>query len=859
MGGGAWPFLVRGVICLLNCDNERDLNLLNSGRNVANKGEVAQHLDHQERDSFLSILSLIIFGGEAFSQRLLLKLHALLDPNVKILNAYGPSEVAIMSTTFNASKSEYNNNNHYNNSSIVPVGSAIGNRQLYIADQDLKLVPIGVFGELYIGGIGVARGYLNRDELTRERFTSNPFTTQNDIVYKTGDLCRWLENGCVEFKARVDEQVKINGIRIEVGEIENVLMLYEEVYKAAVVIVTKNKTSEEEEEKDKKLVAFVVLKEEFKMKSGQNLEMRNFMRSNLPEGMVPKEYIILNHLPLSPNGKTDYKQLTSIYLTNNNKIIPMNTLVKKEEEKKEREESWKSVEDIWRGVLNLGEDKGKIENEDSFFELGGGSLSAVRVIMKLNQKYKGYNFNIKLLFQFPAFKLFCEKVARILNKEPNQPHDDDNNKIDFIKEITKLDNEELNNSNNSNPSDSEQELLLNSLNLSNSQHIFLTGAAGYLGSFLLEQLLILHPDSIIFCLIRAKNIHAAKNRIIDSLEHYKIYNPSHSSRIIPILGDLSLPFFHCSQSTFEFLLTHTSTVYHSGSAVNFVQTYSQLYSTNVYGTFQILKFCSYNSHPKLLHHISTIGVYSFVHRLDKARQILNEQDDLKTRENVEALELDIGYIQSKWVAENMVQNWMRSNSVRAIIYRPGFILCHSKTGAASPTCFWSRILKDAYILGSYPKLTNLKEEFITIDFTVGAIIEIGKKQEWSEGKVFNIAPGRDDNITFGDMFEMVKEAGMQLAEVELFDWRAELESYLKEMERRGEEEKKEEEGAGIGSLLGLFRDEVWKGETLFEVYQNNLEVGVRNTEEALRGSGVKWGRITTEMMEKYLEFMKLEI
>ena len=225
----------------------------------------------------------ILCGGEALSRELA---SELLERGASLWNLYGPTESTIWSTLYRVE----------NVDGAVPIGRPIANTEIYILDADLKPVPIGVPGELHIGGAGLARGYLNRPELTAERFIANPFSDGSQArLYKTGDLARYRADGNIEHLGRLDHQVKIRGFRIELGEIESVLSQHPGVRQSVVM-------AREDKPGDKRLVAYIVPN----LGSNSNTsELRNFLKSKLPEHMVPAAFVELGALPLTPNGKID--------------------------------------------------------------------------------------------------------------------------------------------------------------------------------------------------------------------------------------------------------------------------------------------------------------------------------------------------------------------------------------------------------------------------------------------------------------------------------------------------------------------------------------------------------------------------
>lgn len=326
----------------------------------------------------------IISGGEALSRDLS---QQLLKRGSSVWNLYGPTETTIWSTIFRV---EDKLKNIFDGEAYVPIGRPIANTQIFILDRKLQPVPIGVFGELYIGGAGLARGYLNRPELTAEKFIPNPFKGASDRLYKTGDLARFLQDGNIEFKGRLDYQVKIRGFRIETGEIEATLTAHPNV-KEAVVIVR------EDHPDDKCLVAYVVEDGNAELK-GQETELRNILREKLPEYMVPSAFVIMDSLPLTQNGKVNRQALPipGQFVTDDKTpyVAP-------------RSDIEQSIADAWKEVLNVE----RVGIYDDFFELGGHSLKATKVLFKIRRDMK-VDIRLVDLFRKPTVSGLADIVHK---------------------------------------------------------------------------------------------------------------------------------------------------------------------------------------------------------------------------------------------------------------------------------------------------------------------------------------------------------------------------------------------------------------------------------------------------------------
>ncbi|HYN80431.1 MAG TPA: AMP-binding protein, partial [Gemmatimonadaceae bacterium] len=359
-------------------------------------------------------LRYVIFGGEALELKSLrpwFERHG--DERPQLVNMYGITETTVHVTHRPLTMADMERS----------TGSVIGRRipdlQVYALDRHLQPVPVGVPGELYIGGAGVARGYLNRAELTDERFIADPFSGKTQgRLYKSGDLGRYWPDGDIEYLGRIDQQVKIRGFRIELGEIEVALLQHPAIEQVVVV-------AREDEPGDKRLVAYVVAQEgpaptvseiisRMKGKVPQHLmadadvqkaplpdvsELRGFLKEKLPEYMVPSAFVMLHELPLTPNGKVDRRALP----------VP-------DQERPELERAFLAPRDtlelqltkMWEKVLGVE----PIGVKDNFFDLGGHSLLAVRLFAQIEKSF-GRNLPLATLFQAPTI----EQLADILRQQ----------------------------------------------------------------------------------------------------------------------------------------------------------------------------------------------------------------------------------------------------------------------------------------------------------------------------------------------------------------------------------------------------------------------------------------------------------
>ena len=290
-----------------------------------------------------------------------------------LINNYGPTETTVVATSGEVETGAV---------TLPSIGRPLANTQSYVLDEWLQPVPVGVTGELYIAGIGVARGYLNRASLTAERFVPNPFGAPGSRMYRTGDLVRWRSSGCLEFLGRSDGQVKIRGYRIELGEIEAALLNHEAVEQAAVV-------AREDTPGDKRLVAYVIYKNE---DDATPDELRAWLRNTLPSYMVPSAFVALEHLPLTSNGKVDRRALP---------VPTIEAHASNQEPPQGRTEEL--LTDIWQDLLRVR----PIGRHDNFFELGGHSLHGMQLMARIAAQF-GVQLSVVSMFQYPTIQQMAQ-------------------------------------------------------------------------------------------------------------------------------------------------------------------------------------------------------------------------------------------------------------------------------------------------------------------------------------------------------------------------------------------------------------------------------------------------------------------
>ncbi|WP_407306459.1 amino acid adenylation domain-containing protein [Desulfosporosinus sp. SB140] len=611
-------------------------------------------------------LSKILIGGERFPEPLLDRIKHL--TSAEVYNLYGPTETTVWSTV-----------QKLKDANKISIGKPIANTQIYILDSNLKLLPVGVAGEIYIGGDGLARGYLNNHEMTRKKFIVNPYSADAKI-YKTGDLGRWLPDGSIEYIGRNDAQVKIRGFRIELGEIENCLLKFAQVEQAAV-------TMKEDRSGKGYLNAYLVGN---KVSDG---ELRSFIEKYLPDYMIPTHFIWVNEIPLTPNGKIDRKALPELdqieLLVSLEYTAPRNTVEI-------------VLAEVWAKALEVK----MVGIDDNLFSLGGDSLTVLEILSDVFS----YDWGIiaQDFYDFPTIRELSTKIKGHIKEEFRDESIDVlvNNFVNTNQIVLPSEGYELGN-------------------------ILLTGATGFLGIHILKEL-ITNISGKIYCLIRGNKPF---DRLVQSIE---FYFPGESTRLVSekliiINGDLTKEKFGLAEDDFNMLTQVINTVIHSAANVKHYGDYSEFEKVNLNGTKEIVEFCL--AHHKNLNHISTMSV-SGNYLVNQEKHTEFTEDDLYIGQNYK----DNVYVRSKFEAETIIVK-ARNSGLRAKIFRVGILTGRYLDGKfqknAFENAFYNR-LKSIIRLGIIPEdLLEQPIEFTPVDFCAKGIVEIIRSCEVT-GFVYHI-------------------------------------------------------------------------------------------------------------------------
>ncbi|RPA90668.1 large subunit of L-aminoadipate-semialdehyde dehydrogenase [Choiromyces venosus 120613-1] len=759
------------------------------------------------------------FVGDILTKRDCLRLQSLAR-NVNVVNMYGTTETQRAVSYFEVPSLNKNATFSQTQKDIIAAGKGMLDVQLLVVNRHNReqICGVGEIGEIYVRAGGLAEGYLRLPEMTATKFIKNWYIPEDhwasqentgdepwrefymgprDRLYRTGDLGRYTPDGEVECSGRADDQVKIRGFRIELGEIDTSLSQHPFV-RENVTLVRRDKDEEptlvsyivplHTNEIDGLLSADETADEEIQgdeivrgLRRYRKLiaDIKTYLKGRLPSYAVPTVVVPLSRLPLNPNGKVDKPalpfpdtaQLAAAFRRTRRGTNAAADL--QEMENHGLTPVQKDLHDIWQGILIHATTP--IGLDDNFFDIGGHSILATRMIFEVRKKFVT-DVPLGSIFKYPTLGALASEIERMkgsgeLSIQGIGGTSDIDSKASKItnysadaKEIVKTLPESF-------PAVKKPAL---------GGNVFLTGATGFLGVYLLRDILSRSNPAVgkVFVHVRAKDTDAAMERVVKSCEAYGVWDPSWSSRIVAVVGELGSERLGISDAEWETLTEEVDVIIHNGAQVHWVYPYSKLKPANVTGTVDALQLCT-TGKPKSFAFVSSTSVLDSDHYVRLSDSIMEtggagvpESDDLEGS----AFDLGTGYGQSKWVGEYIVREAGR-RGLDGCIIRPGYIVGDSKSGVTNTDDFLIRMIKGCAQLGQMPDIYNTVN-MVPVDHVARVVVACAFNPPASPLPVAHVTS--HPRLRFNEFLSALAVYGYGVTKVDYVPWRIALETHVVE-------------------------------------------------------------------------------
>ncbi|ORA35964.1 non-ribosomal peptide synthetase [Mycobacterium aquaticum] len=675
-----------------------------------------------------------------------------------MLNAYGPTEATIYAAISAPLKKS--------SGPVVPIGSPVPTGATFVLDEWLRPVPAGVVGELYLAGRGLGLGYVNRAGLSASRFVACPFGQPGDRMYRTGDLVQWGPDGQLQYLGRADEQVKIRGYRIELGEIQAALADLEGVEQAAVI-------AREDRPGDKRLVGYVT-------GSADPAALRGALAQRLPTYMIPAAIVVVPALPLTVNGKLDrralpapeYRSAAGTYKAPANPVE-------------------ETIAGIYAHVLGVD----RVGVEDSFFDLGGDSISAMRVIAAINTALDA-QLAVRTLFEAPTVRSLSHQL-------------DSADEADTAPGVGGVSFASVHGSTGSGEVHA-RDLTLNKFIDSTTlrtaptlprpdghvQTVLLTGATGFLGRYLLLDWLkrLRRVDDTVICLVRGKSDEDARRRLEATFDTdpvlRKHFKELAAERLQVIAGDKGEPNLGLDEQRWHELAERVDLIVDSAAFVNSVLPYWELFGPNVIGTAELIRFAL----------TTKLKPYTFVSTSDVGRQIepslFTEDADIRQISATRTVDASYanGYGNSKWAGEVLLREAHDLCGLPVAVFRSGMIMAEpTYAGQLNVSDTVTRMVLSIVATGLAPQSfyqlgdggTRQRAHFdgLPVDFVAEAIITLGwqvARSASAQFETYHVMNPHDDGIGIDTYVDWLVEAGYPIERVADFgEWLQRFEDGLR--------------------------------------------------------------------------------
>ncbi|RHZ50600.1 non-ribosomal peptide synthetase [Aspergillus thermomutatus] len=679
----------------------------------------------------------VVVGGEAVSSNAMRKVLETAPPE-NLWNWYGPAEATIYVTMGRVDQEEVQRPR-------ISIGRSVGDTKIYLLDDNLTpIAEPGRTGEICIAGPQVSPGYLNRPDENEKSFvlidaaTLGVSSDEPVRVYRTGDLAQWRDDsGVLDYIGRADDQVKVSGYRVELGDIACCIEQHPQVHSCVVKFDQKGDVDY--------LEAYVIPADwdrDFRSE-----ELIDWAKERLPSYMVPGMVYKKRSFPLSANGKVDRKALQPDNgdeqpCDEERGSHPKDTT---EEVTRVDNGEMEDLADYLASILQEYLPKSETTPSDNFFSHGLTSLQAARLLGRIRQDC-GKSITLAQLHQNPTVERLAKFMAGSVGKNTEQ-----SDLERWAQDSKHLDIDLL-------PPDWQAE---------DEGRVFLTGGTGFLGAHVLHQLLSMPSVRKVACLARGRGDLSASARIQQTLEKYDLWDGrlETTQKIMVLEGDLGDNTLGLGEEQFKWLTDWASVIFHVGARVNWCEPYEAHYVPNVVGTRNVIR-AAMSGRRKALHYVSSIDVWTVTGYINKVERVYEDEPLMP---HLNAAPYDTGYSASQVVAEEIVQR-ARASGLPTAIYRPGFIIGHSEKAIANENDFFSRLIMGSIQSGYFPHLPTQRLEYVTVDYVTAAILHIASSRD-NLGRAYHIVPpDRSRSVDYEQKYKMLRDLGYPVQMIEYRGW-----------------------------------------------------------------------------------------
>lgn len=736
-------------------------------------------------------------------------------PNVKVMrdvvtkggpeylwNGYGPTECTTFVSLQHVDENETARE-------TVSIGKAVGQSKIFLLDDEMRpILDSQREGEIYLGGPGLSKGYLNEPDANERNFVEIDASRLNENsawpirLFKTGDLAKWrVPSEILDYRGRFDMQVKQDGFRVELGDVEVTLEGIDGI-KQSVVLQELSFTN-------KILVAYV-------LPSARDSDLnsnavKDHVRDKLPFYMVPSRIVIVSGFPLTAHGKIDREALAR----ENQQILKDSDRTTCYTDRSTKQADDDLIINLKQLVQQLLSVPNLLENDD-FFSLGMTSLEAARFIGLVMNRFNK-RVSMDMLLENPT----VAKLAAILveNKETNPSLVD----TDLMEADTQL---------------ADSIPVVPDWQSDGEGRVFVTGVTGFVGVHFLSRLLSLPTVKKVACLARGRKGLSASSRIQNTMERYNIWETSSKNmgKIIILDGDMVDKTLGLGEEKFTWLTNWASVVFHLGAKVNYCEPYQRHFAANVIGTKNVIRVAALGRR-KSLHYMSSIDAWGPT-GLILGTKTLREDESLQP--HLKSLPYDTGYAHSQWVAEELVHR-MRDRGLPTAIYRPGFTIGDATTAISNPDDFFARLVVGCIKIGYWPCLPDQRMEYVTVDYVCSALIHIASSNH-NLGRAYSlVAPDHSQSVDLRETGTMINQTGHSVKEIPYNQWVKKLWSSTSLDQNP------------LAPLMPLLDEPVLQDLSRLQTSKHTPVYRTENAEKALTNSDISYTPLSSELLQRFLD------